>query len=284
MTYRLFLDDKRDPPNDGRPWVVARSVAEAIDTCLAQGAPAHISFDHDLGDGVDAPPFVHWLIESDMDANGAFLSARFTYAIHSGNPVGVGNIDGLLRGYLGGRELDLAPPAGAFVTSRVRDSLGNLLLVAHGGRWPIVAFDRSESVDGGFHFGDQEQARMRTSPNGTLTLGWLDIRKPRRSKDAGGQWRSKIAAAKADGYDGIVYLNRYEGIPGGRIEALAKAGMLEKLDTMPDARFKQYVPEARDSYIAFAPEQIIVAGYLPVLPRRVITFDEPTRRNSRPTA
>jgi len=29
VTYALFLDDERLPPDDGRPWAVVRSVAEA---------------------------------------------------------------------------------------------------------------------------------------------------------------------------------------------------------------------------------------------------------------
>ena len=46
---RLFLDDVRDPPADGRgPWTVARTVAEA--RCyLLGGLVEEASLDHDLG-------------------------------------------------------------------------------------------------------------------------------------------------------------------------------------------------------------------------------------------
>ncbi len=51
MTYNLFLDDERFPPNDGKDWVIVRSVQEAVDYVEVNGLPSFISFDNDLGQG-----------------------------------------------------------------------------------------------------------------------------------------------------------------------------------------------------------------------------------------
>lgn len=62
MSYRLFLDDHREPkstanfvyPVDLRPeyrlhdWVIVRSYPEFVKTIEVMGIPTHVSFDHDL--------------------------------------------------------------------------------------------------------------------------------------------------------------------------------------------------------------------------------------------
>ena len=98
----LFLDDVRDPPRDGRDWHVARSVDEARRYCDILGhGPARISFDHDLGveQGEDGHEFAKWLVEQDLDRPG-FIPWNFEYSVHSSNPSGSANIDGLLKSYL----------------------------------------------------------------------------------------------------------------------------------------------------------------------------------------
>ncbi len=47
MGYKLFLDDERPVPSPD--WVLARSVAEAIEIIESHGLPYAISFDHDMG-------------------------------------------------------------------------------------------------------------------------------------------------------------------------------------------------------------------------------------------
>jgi len=117
MSYALFIDDERFPPADGRAWVIARTLSDVRDIVNARGAPDFISFDHDLGDaeptGFD---IAKALVEADLDSrDGATPSPgshgiRFTfgpqvaYTLHSQNPVGAGNIKGLLDAYLGSRE------------------------------------------------------------------------------------------------------------------------------------------------------------------------------------
>lgn len=78
-----------------------------------------------------------------------------------------------------------------------------------------------------------------------------------RSKDLGGNWKAKIRQAKAAGKDGIVYLNRYEGMSSELIDRLQQNGLLDKLDGMSDAQFRKAVPEAQDSYIVFRADQVV---------------------------
>jgi hypothetical protein len=98
MTYRLFIDDLREPidPN----WRIARTSADAIATLETLGCPCEISFDHDLGGDDTAMIVVKRLIDLDLDAGGDFIPHDFTYSIHSANPVGRENIRGLLDQYL----------------------------------------------------------------------------------------------------------------------------------------------------------------------------------------
>lgn len=97
MTYKLFLDDERHPvtPAD---WKIARTFEEACRLFEEYGAPSFISFDHDLGDGKNGYEFAKWIVDSDQDRN--FLTENFSYYVHSQNPIGKANIEGLLDPYL----------------------------------------------------------------------------------------------------------------------------------------------------------------------------------------
>jgi hypothetical protein len=92
MTYALFIDD------DGRKWRIARTVTEAKELVATHGWPAHISFDHDLGEAEEAIAFAHWMVEQDLGGAPTFHPG-LTWTIHSQNPVGGGNIAGLLQSY-----------------------------------------------------------------------------------------------------------------------------------------------------------------------------------------
>lgn len=117
MKY-LFLDDERFPGDVtwmyigglgsvGADWEIVRSYDEAVAWVTEHGFPDVISFDHDLGlmhyandysDEKTGYHFAKWLTEHDMDTN--TMPADFKYTIHSKNPIGIGNIHGLLDGYL----------------------------------------------------------------------------------------------------------------------------------------------------------------------------------------
>lgn len=98
------------------------------------------------------------------------------------------------------------------------------------------------------HVGSERQAQARCL--GKMVV--LDVARLYllRKKDTGGGWPRKLRGVAARGFDGIVYLNRYEGVPLARTLALMAQGKSrEYLDRISDAEFKKLVPEAHDSYL-----------------------------------
>ena len=94
MTYVLFIDDERFSTTDGA--VVVRSSAEAIQTVIERGWPISIEFDHDLGGDDTTMVFVRWAIDRLIEKG---MGIPFTWSVHSQNPIGAANIDGLLNSY-----------------------------------------------------------------------------------------------------------------------------------------------------------------------------------------
>jgi len=93
MTYRLFIDDERDPVNN--LWLIARSSYDAMNAFLVFGMPLEIAFDHDLGEDDTSMVYVKWLYDRIVD-DGARFPEGFTYSVHSQNPVGAANIKSLM--------------------------------------------------------------------------------------------------------------------------------------------------------------------------------------------
>jgi len=98
MAYKLFLDDKRDPPGVGSDWVVARNYWEFIWAVTLKGMPEFISFDHDLGEPMDGKDCADWLVNYDLDHPGSMKN--LTWYVHSDNGPGTDNINGLLNNYM----------------------------------------------------------------------------------------------------------------------------------------------------------------------------------------
>lgn len=97
---RLFLDDERDPPNDGKLWRVARSAQEGYFLLGRFGPASFISFDHDLGENTPTGyQFAKALCELDH-AGASVFDDDFAFYVHSQNPVGKKNIEELLKSYL----------------------------------------------------------------------------------------------------------------------------------------------------------------------------------------
>lgn len=96
--WNMFIDDERYPADDGLSWVVVRTVEEAIEEVIERKSiPDFISFDHDLGqDQATGFDFVKWIVDCVVNERYA-LPPKFDYYIHSQNPIGKENIDGLLR-------------------------------------------------------------------------------------------------------------------------------------------------------------------------------------------
>ena len=112
MTYSLFIDDERFPPDNGQAWQIARNLAEVASIIEEFGPPHFISFDHDLGEkeptGYD---IAKKLVAGDLgELNGTEfekgLPKDFSFYVHSQNPVGAVNIRTLLDNYLRFRALE----------------------------------------------------------------------------------------------------------------------------------------------------------------------------------
>jgi hypothetical protein len=101
--WKLYLDDLRYPSD--KSYTIARSVKDTQKLVNIFGVPTFISFDHDLG--VDTKgelllcgyDFVKWLVQMDMDGL-IDLDVKFTFEVHSKNPVGAENIRRYLEQYL----------------------------------------------------------------------------------------------------------------------------------------------------------------------------------------
>ncbi len=119
MAWNLFLDDERNFEDvtwapwqvrekyRNEEWVVARSYADAMVEILNRGFPKFISFDHDLGhEKYTGYELAKQLVENDIISGDKesrkeyVFSADFDYYVHSQNPIGKANIEGLIDGYL----------------------------------------------------------------------------------------------------------------------------------------------------------------------------------------
>jgi hypothetical protein len=92
---KLFLDDVRTPPDN--TWIVLRNYSEAVQFIANKGVPDIISFDHDLGEEESGYDFAKWLVQKHLDGDIDILNIEIR--IHSANPVGRENIQGLFKSF-----------------------------------------------------------------------------------------------------------------------------------------------------------------------------------------
>ena len=86
MSTGLLLDESRDPPKDGRTWVVARSTNDAKDYITKNGVPDHV----DIGNTCNSNnvDFAKWLIDQNASSNTA---TNFTVQVSAQNASDVVN-------------------------------------------------------------------------------------------------------------------------------------------------------------------------------------------------
>lgn len=100
MTWKLFIDDERYPPDDGTEYVICRNLNDVKREIENRGMPMFITFDHDLGE--DEPTgydIVKHLCELDMDNIHTFPD-DFDFYVHSQNVSGAENIRCYMNNYL----------------------------------------------------------------------------------------------------------------------------------------------------------------------------------------
>lgn len=84
MSYKIWLDDERDPPKlNAEAWVWCKNAKQFVDTIKTRGMPDHIEFDWWLGSGwPTGQDMIAWLI--DQDQQGVYtIPKNFTYGVHS---------------------------------------------------------------------------------------------------------------------------------------------------------------------------------------------------------
>lgn len=120
MTWNLFVDDERNledvtwAPWEVREkyrneqWVIVRNVASACSEIINRGMPSFISFDHDLGpDKLTGYKLAEILVADALDypdQEKYQFRKDFSFYVHSQNPIGKANIEGLLNNYLKHKE------------------------------------------------------------------------------------------------------------------------------------------------------------------------------------
>lgn len=181
-----------------------------------------------------------------------------------------------------------------FADSKVVDAAGKPQIVYHGTvaqpRGNAQGFDTFSTFKNelGSHFGNTAQANSFTHApeNGRVMPVYITLKNPLRMQDEGAWDIATInkqlidkgilteaqvesifslpdeaavevmqAAIKAKGYDGIVYLNRREGMSKATLKGLMQIPFSEQ-NAMSDQVFKNNARDASDSYIAFDPSQI----------------------------
>ena len=165
-----------------------------------------------------------------------------------------------------------------FGESKVVDARGRPLVVYHQTQEDFSVFDTKTS-EMGAHFGYADQL----VESDRRIAAYLRINNPLRLRDPG-YWSTDFVLDKLidtgiatseevgrrfgrdywdkhpsvvavqdfireKGYDGIVYLNRYEGIDDEEVDD-------DLLHTASDAEFKKHLPRAKDAWIVFDPTQI----------------------------
>lgn len=143
-----------------------------------------------------------------------------------------------------------------FGDSAVVNPDGTPRVVFHKTKTDFTTF--TDEKGDGLHFGSAAQASARGVGGGARTMPvYLKAERLKRMKDQAWGWKAALKAARRSGFDGVVYLNRFEGISRERFqEAFDKGITQDQMNEMPDSRFRKLFPEASDSFIVFTSTQV----------------------------
>lgn len=163
-----------------------------------------------------------------------------------------------------------------FGDSKVVDEVGDPLRVYHGTNTNAIEVFKAGNIKSlGIHVGSEAQAAKMGAIRMSL---YVSMQNPLRLMD-GHDWRPRTVlrqlqalgielpfepktanqfrkGLEALGYDGIVYLNRYEGLPPSDAWGMADHDYKYGPRAMTDTQFRQRFPMAMDSWIIFRPQQI----------------------------
>jgi hypothetical protein len=99
MPYNLFIDDERFPADNGKDWIIARTLDDVKEIVEQRGLPLEISWDHDLGEnqptGFD---IAKWMVDQELADLHRFPDG-FSFYVHSQNPIGKANIENYFFNY-----------------------------------------------------------------------------------------------------------------------------------------------------------------------------------------
>lgn len=104
-TLFFFLDDVRNPPEDGTPWILARSVPALQKSIIDRVGTGEMtkadkivfSLDHDLGEGEQTGYDFLNIIEHTIVNMGPPGNQKMEFRIHSANPVGRENMERAIK-------------------------------------------------------------------------------------------------------------------------------------------------------------------------------------------
>lgn len=101
----------------------------------------------------------------------------------------------------------------------VDDAVANAQIIKDSGRYYLEEFEYPNAPSSGFRTkaaargwvaGEANNNVDYTDLDVTLTKAYLSIQRPKSVADQGTKWAPAVRQARSEGYDGIVYRNKYE--------------------------------------------------------------------------
>jgi hypothetical protein len=154
-------------------------------------------------------------------------------------------------------------------------------------------FEGSDKRPEGIHVGSLPQARMRSGRGAILEVqvhtGRFEKAVISRVKYRPGNWKKTVQSGVRKGLSALVYLNRWEGMPGERLEEILTNYSSDRFDRMSDAQVRKVAPEMEDSWVILDPdvlsiERVLVRSHedMECLPENLKAIAEVEQENTPP--